>query len=50
MMSVDENSLIDELVWVFFGVTSSGLFVFRDEAREYLYIPGAKKDRLVSIK
>lgn len=50
MTSECEQGLIDSLHWLFWGVTSSGQYVFRDEDRNYLYIPGAKKNKLVCIK
>lgn len=45
-----EDELINILTWLFLGVTSSGHFVFRDEDRNYLYIPADKKNKLVCIK
>lgn len=50
MMMAHEDELIRNLHWIFFGVTASGQYVFRDEDRGYLYIPGAKKNKLVCIK
>ena len=49
MISSHEDELINNLHWLFFGVTSSGQFVFRDEERNYLYIPAAKKNKLMRI-
>lgn len=45
-----EEELLKGRKWHFLGVTSSGHFVYRDEAREYLYIPADKKNKLVRIK
>jgi hypothetical protein len=49
-MPLGEDELLNGLQWHFLGVTSSGYFVYRDEAREYLYIPADKKNKLVRIR